>query len=1042
MPTRGKKAAAEPVPEPVAEPEPPPPPPPEPVVKHISVAAAFHEAQLSFAKHRKCVEALQAARAAAKDVAEWDDEYFSCVACVLPIYKREAAAERIIEFVVRFATQHGGEVDVDEAFVEGLCFRLLKLANHKDKAVRFRVVQLTGRIMNQMAEEAEVSDDLFESIEKSMLARCRDKVPLVRAWALKGLFRLQDPSQPGDAITSELLRLMSEDTAKEVRMAAISTVAPSKHAIRAIMLRTRDSCAEVRLHALAVLRDKVEMRWLSISQRVHLLEGALLDRTPSVANACAEMLTGGWLRKGCDNDVLTLLRALDAVAPERVAADRATHGRVAQLALDVLITKDKTTRDLVMSAALKHWGDEEHERQAESAICLRAILAYYAGAGKDTEGIAPELPKMCAALRKAADAFEAAKTEGAKVAATCIVSELAKASQYCDFANEAGRQTLSELTAELLRNLGTSDEALSPLFIALEATCMGDQGVFQRQIMEVISEVEDPLEAVDGDDTDAAEADARLEREQASMFAQARLAEIRNDIANKLAEDDEEAAEILKEEATKVMAKLNELERAGKESPEVAFAREARCLRLSLLLLQAPTIGLAEHECAQLGQRFLPPLQSPEVELRELAITCLGLHCHASSKLAKKYFPLFSKAMIHDQPQVQLAALRAICDLLLMHSPCEVITLEATPDVTDNDGSPAAIAAIKAANAEKAAIIAASDATAAKLPLVRIEDAYSHEVSKLLIPMLENTSSSGALRTTAALGLAKLMHAGALQSSNLLAKLLLVYFDGTDDVMMADPVARKQSAELSQQLSVFFAAGGGASNSLATALLPACRTVFNAPEGSRASNIGVEGLIAFVLGLADDAVGLADRGATTEAISTHAQLCTLLCCEALLCINNDGIEARVLPRAFNQMALPLSVAAYGGRASLHSLYELLEDLIEGLEDKTALKGVERMKAHLKELMASMTDAEAEEEKEEEKHINGAQMLAAHKALKLADASSENARKKLIEAKEMVEMPAKQVSPKQPGGKRKLAKVKPQGLTPAKENMGHRARLLA
>ena len=49
---------------------------------------------------------------------------------------------------------------------------------------------------------------------------------------------------------------------------------------------------------------------------------------------------------------------------------------------------------------------------------------------------------------------------------------------------------------------------------------------------------------------------------------------------------------------------------------------------------------------------------------------------------------------------------------------------------------------------------------------------------------------------------------------------------------------------------------------------------------------------------------------------------------------------------------------------------------------------------------------------------------------------------LIEAKEMVEMPAKQVSPKQPGGKRKLAKVKPQGLTPAKENMGHRARLLA
>ena len=44
----------------------------------------------------------------------------------------------------------------------------------------------------------------------------------------------------------------------------------------------RDVSPEVRLHALGMLRDKVEMRWLSISQRVSLIEGALLDRTPAV----------------------------------------------------------------------------------------------------------------------------------------------------------------------------------------------------------------------------------------------------------------------------------------------------------------------------------------------------------------------------------------------------------------------------------------------------------------------------------------------------------------------------------------------------------------------------------------------------------------------------------------------------------------------------------------------------------------------------------------------------------------------------------------
>ena len=218
----------------------------------LTVPSAFHTAQLSFAKHRKCVEGLQAARSQAPDVAVWDDEFFQCVVCVLPIYKREAAAERVVEFIVRFATQHGGETDMDEAFVEALCLRLLQLHASKDKAVRFRVTQIAGRIMNAMAEEAEVSDGLFDAIEAAMLARCRDKVPLVRAWALKALFRLQDPSNGADPVTAELLRLMNEDTDKQVRMAAISTVAPSKHAIRAILLRVRDACPEVRRSSKAL----------------------------------------------------------------------------------------------------------------------------------------------------------------------------------------------------------------------------------------------------------------------------------------------------------------------------------------------------------------------------------------------------------------------------------------------------------------------------------------------------------------------------------------------------------------------------------------------------------------------------------------------------------------------------------------------------------------------------------------------------------------------------------------------------------------------
>lgn len=155
-----------------------------------TVADVFSKAQVSFGAHKKAAALLHRLRIASPD--SFDDEFFACVACVLEVYKREPAAERIVEFVVEFATQSSEDEAFDEAFMQSLCMRLLRLAHAKDKAVRFRVAQLVCRMLNSMAEDAEVSDDLFEAVEEAMLSRCRDKVPLVRAWALRALFRLSE----------------------------------------------------------------------------------------------------------------------------------------------------------------------------------------------------------------------------------------------------------------------------------------------------------------------------------------------------------------------------------------------------------------------------------------------------------------------------------------------------------------------------------------------------------------------------------------------------------------------------------------------------------------------------------------------------------------------------------------------------------------------------------------------------------------------------------------------------------------------------------
>jgi hypothetical protein len=179
-----------------------------------TIASIFHAAQLSLSKHRACSEALYALRAAATDRAAFDDDVFACIACVLRHSKREKAAEKVVgnvlEFIVQFATKHGGEAAFDEDFVERVSLRLLKLSASKDKAVRFRSVQLIGQMLERIGDEVELSDELFEEVEAKMLERCRDREQIVRAAATKAVARLQDPSQgKQDKVTAELLRMLN-----------------------------------------------------------------------------------------------------------------------------------------------------------------------------------------------------------------------------------------------------------------------------------------------------------------------------------------------------------------------------------------------------------------------------------------------------------------------------------------------------------------------------------------------------------------------------------------------------------------------------------------------------------------------------------------------------------------------------------------------------------------------------------------------------------------------------------------------------------------
>ena len=600
-----------------------------------SIEDIFSMAQESCAKHKKCAAALRKLQSS-MPFEEFAADFFSCVACVLPVFKRERAVERIVEFVVAYTTQGAEGEAVDEALMESVCARLLKLSAAKDKAVRFRVIQLVGQMMNALAEEAEVSDELFESIEEAAVERCKDKVPVVRAWALRALFRLQDPADADDRITKALLRAMAHDASKEVRMAAVSTVAPSKHAIRAILERTRDtepevsappsppppgregarptprlarahrhalSPPQVRVHALRLLESKAEMKWLQISQRASLLSAGLQDRDAKVA-AAATKLAAQWLRKQ-GKDANALLKALDVASYEEPAALTLR----ALLDADTALVGEGGAAPLVAAAAAG-W----RTLAPEPLLSLRVHLQWLAAEPSRQAALddaLPELPDFCAALAEAA-AAQGGETSGG-TRGSFALAQLLHAAPLLDMSNEHGREALEGQLKRLLKSLATADDALAPAMRALSAACRaadgdGERAAFQRLVLELIGEVEDPLEAEVDEGIDAEEAAAAERRERERMEAQGKLAAVHAELADAQEIDDLEKVEELTAKAATMAASVAAMEAESAVGGEELHARTQRCLQLAeCLMLQVRVAVLASLT----SLTSLPHLRSP-----------------------------------------------------------------------------------------------------------------------------------------------------------------------------------------------------------------------------------------------------------------------------------------------------------------------------------------------------------------------------------------------------------------------------------------------
>ncbi len=171
-----------------------------------------------------------------------------------------------------------------------------------NKLVRQKVCQMIAAVLEQMTlSNGELSSDLINELTGSLLPRLNDKIPTVRHAAVLALKLLQDPSDPSDVCTKEIVRLMISDSSVTVRLTAVKIVTLFEDNSVHLCSRLRDTKSEIRIAAMERLAASLDVRSFKARVRSEIIKLCLTDREEAV-RAAGRRLVMAWLSKLTENN--------------------------------------------------------------------------------------------------------------------------------------------------------------------------------------------------------------------------------------------------------------------------------------------------------------------------------------------------------------------------------------------------------------------------------------------------------------------------------------------------------------------------------------------------------------------------------------------------------------------------------------------------------------------------------------------------------------------------------------------------------------------
>ena len=322
--------------------------------------------------------------------------------------------------------------------------------------------------------------------------------------------------------------------------------------------------------------------------------------------------------------------------------------------------------------------------------------------------------------------------------------------------------------------------------------------------------------------------------------------------------------------------------------------------------------------------------------LLQEAITALACFCLRSIENARCHMLLLLQAAHIDVPEVRIAAITAVIDLLMKHGLGSFITTTAA-DVSGTDAELS-----ETSSSIETALESDMATRGSTLTQTELNAQGGNSVVAILSKMLDEPDLE--LRTEVAEGLCKLLMIGAISSPKLLSRLLLMWYN---------PMTESDS-KLRHILGTFFPLYASMSRAhqmaVESAFIPTMKVLFDAPVTSPLAEIDTEDVGMFFVHLTREDLlqNYEPRTAALEGESTvssvHDTLAMAVCNEILS--SPDSIQTRTLIKILSSLQI-----THNNYVTLRELKVLSEQLLAHVKEKQCRRALEKFDRSVAEWLA-------------------------------------------------------------------------------------------